>query len=383
MADVSGRAGHYRSAAGEHPSFVPRPLPPEPPLKFDDDILSILSRADRALGRLDGASEILPDPELLVFSYVRKEAVLSSQIEGTEASLMDLFEFETRALGPKHPKDVAEVVNYISALKFGLERIRKGAPISLGLLRQIHFRLLKDVRGGERKPGQFRTDQNWIGPPGCSISDALFIPPAVPDMRSALADLERFIGGKSKLPPLIKVGLIHAQFETVHPFLDGNGRMGRLLITFLLTGEGHIRRPLLYLSHFFKRFRGKYYDSLQAVRDSGDWEGWIKFFLQGVSNVSTDAFGKSMKIIALREKHRHAVIEDMRSRGGGASALLDALFTRPIIDVKVVQEITGLTHVAAGEIVSRFENLGILEEVTGRHRNRVYHFADYLKLLEA
>jgi Fic family protein len=296
---------------------------------------------------------------------------------------MDLFEFETRKTKQERPKDVAEVVNYIAALKHGLERIRRGTPISLQLLKEIHLRLLKGVRGGEKRPGEFRAVQNWVGPPGCEISEALFVPPAVPDMKLALADLVRFINVESKIPPLVRVGLVHAQFETIHPFLDGNGRMGRLLITFMLAGEGHIRRPLLYLSYFFKRYRAKYYDSLQAVRDSGDWEGWIRFFLQGVSNVSADALDRSMKIIALREKHRKAVMTELRSRGGGASLLLDAIFTMPVLGVKQVKEITGQTHVAAGGLVSRFEDLGILKEVTGNRRNRVYHYEDYLKLLEA
>jgi Fic family protein len=345
-------------------------------------MLSVLSRADLALGRLDGASEILPNPELFVFSYVRREAVLSSQIEGTEASLMDILEFEAKTLRPKHPKDVGEVVNYVAALNFGIHRTRGGSPISLPLLKQIHGRLLKGVRGAERRPGRFRSVQNWIGPPGCTISDAIYIPPAVPDMNKALRDLEGFIGSKSPLPPLIKVGLVHSQFETIHPFLDGNGRMGRLLITLLLTGEGHIRRPLLYLSHFFKRYRSKYYDSLQAVRDSGDWEGWLKFFLQGVSNVSKDALERSIRITALREKHRQAVMNDVQSRGGTALVLLDALFTRPVVDVRQVRGITGLSHVAAGGLVSRLEAIGVLKEVTGHRRNRVFHYTEYLKLLE-
>jgi Fic family protein len=239
-------------------------------VRVDQELWTLLSQADRALGRLDGSTEILPNPELFVFMYVRKEAVLSSQIEGTQASLMDVLEFEQQALEPGHPQDVEEVVNYIAAMKHGLGLLRE-LPVTLRLIREIHAQLLVGVRGSERTPGEFRRSQNWIGPAGCTLQTAQFVPPPPAEMQDALTALERFLHDPEPMPVLLKVGLAHAQLETIHPFLDGNGRVGRLLITFLLCEREVLRRPLLYLSYYFKRHRTEYYDRLQAIRERGDW----------------------------------------------------------------------------------------------------------------
>ncbi len=285
VANSKDRAGQYIQQPTGYKAFIPSDLPPNPSVGMDPEMWDLLSRADRALGRLDGSTEILPNPDLFVFMYVRKEAVLSSQIEGTQASLMDVLEFEAQAMDSGKPSDVEEVVNYVGAMNHGLQRLQE-LPLSLRLIREIHEKLLANVRGGERNPGEFRSRQNWIGPPGCKLSEAFFVPPPPVEMMRALGELEKFLHDESPMPFLIKVGLAHAQFETIHPFLDGNGRVGRLLITFLLCEKGILKRPLLYLSWYFKKNRGEYYDKLQSVRDRGDWESWLKFFLKGVEQVA-------------------------------------------------------------------------------------------------
>jgi Fic family protein len=302
MAFSKNRAGSYKTQKQGYKTFIPRPLPPKPPLELDNQTLKLLSMVDQALGRLDGVAEVLPNPDLFVMMYVKKEAVLSSQIEGTQASLLDVLEFEAKALDPQKPSDVKEVVNYIKAINYGLEQIKEGKNISISLIKKIHYYLLEGIRGGEREPGKIRNVQNWIGPPGSDISDALFIPPSEKDMKIALLDLEKFIKKEKDLPPLIKAGLVHSQFETIHPFLDGNGRIGRLLITLLLTESKHLSRPLLYLSYYFKQNRIEYYDKLQAVRDKGEWEVWLSFFLEGMYNASKEAIETSMRILDLRKE---------------------------------------------------------------------------------
>lgn len=275
----------------------------------------MLSQADRALGRLDGATDALPNPELFVSMYVRKEAVLSSQIEGTQASLIDVLEFESQALEPNNPKEVGEVVNYISAINYGLERL-KSLPISLRLIREIHNELMKGVRGAERNPGEFRRTQNWIGASGCSLAEAAYVPPPPHQMLQSLDNLEKFLHSSQPLPTLIKVGLAHAQFETIHPFLDGNGRTGRLLITFLLCEQNILQRPLLYISYYFKKYRSEYYSHLQAIRDTGNWEGWLKFFLLGVYETAQEATSTARQIVSLKEEHRQLALNEMGRRSG-------------------------------------------------------------------
>lgn len=284
----SKRAGYAMKTLRGYSAFMPAKLPPEPPVAVDTEMQKLLSLADRKLGRLDGITEILPNPELFVAMYVKKEAVLSAQIEGTQASLVDVLNVPGDEREENSPAGVKDVVNYVNAMQWGLHQLET-LPLSLRLIKGIHKVLLKDVRGSEKEPGEFRRSQNWIGAPGCTLETAVFVPPDVHEMEQAMGDLKLFIHEDDDIPALIKIALIHAQFETIHPFLDGNGRMGRLLITFWLCERKILSQPLLYLSYYFKQNRTEYYDRLMDVRTKGDWEGWVKFFLRGVANVSDEA----------------------------------------------------------------------------------------------
>lgn len=374
------RAGQYIQQPGEYKAFIPKNLPPEPPIRMDQEMWTLLSQADRALGRLDGSSEMLPNPDLFVLMYVRKEAVLSSQIEGTQASLMDLLEYEAKALETGRPQDVDEIVNYVDAMNYGLERLKE-LPLSLRLLCEIHARLLADVRGSERNPGDFRRSQNWIGSPGTDgLANAHFVPPPPHVMQESLDNLEKFFYDEKPVPLLIKVGLIHAQFETIHPFLDGNGRIGRLLITFLLCEKKILQRPLLYLSYYFKKYRSEYYDRLQTIRDKGDWEGWLKFFLRGVYEVAREATETARRIVNLRESHRDIITTKLRQRAANGLVLLELLYFNPIISVDFVMEATNLTFPNANALVKQFCDVGLLSEITGQKRNRRFSYYPYLNL---
>jgi Fic family protein len=374
---ISTRAGQYVAQIAGYKAFIPNPLPPTPEIIMDAEMWHLLSQADRALGRLDGATDALPNPDLFVFMYVRKEAVLSSQIEGTQASLIDVLEFESQALEPENPQEVAEVVNYIAAINYGLERL-KSLPVSLRLIREIHKQLMQGVRGAERDPGEFRQTQNWIGAGGCLLSEATYVPPPPHEMLQSLDNLEKFLHSPQPIPTLIKVGLAHSQFETIHPFLDGNGRTGRLLITFLLCEQNILQRPLLYISHYFKKYRSEYYDRLQAVRDSGNWESWLKFFLRGVYEVAQEAAATARKIVNLKEEHRQLVLNAMGRRSGNAIALLESLYFRPIFTVEHVEEITNLSYPNANSLIKALSDIGLLEEITGQKRNRAFSYAPYL-----
>jgi Fic family protein len=373
------RAGRYVRQPAGYRAFLPVPLPPHPRVNMDD-LWHLVSQADRALGRLDGSTESLPNPDLFVFMYVRKEAVLSSQIEGTQASLIDVLEFEADALTPGHPQDVEEVVNYVAAMNHGLKRL-KTLPLSLRLIREIHRKLLAGVRGSERDPGEFRRSQNWIGPQGCNLQTATFVPPPPSELLHAMGALEKFLHDETPMPILVKVGLAHAQFETIHPFLDGNGRVGRLLITFLLCEKGVLQRPLLYLSHYFKQHRQEYYDRLQSIRDDGAWEAWLRFFLRGVFEVSQEATATAREIVNLRESHRRLIQETFRRGGGNALKLLETLYASPIVSVHHVGRTIGLADANANHLVAQFEELGLLTETTGRRRNRRFAYQSYLDLL--
>ena len=377
--EASERGGSYQRQPGGHRAFIPAALPPEPPVAIDDALQDLLSRADRALGRLDGSIQTLPHPDLFVAMYVRKEAVLSSQIEGTQSSLHDLLAAEARILSADAPADVDEIVNYVAAMNHGLGRLEE-IPVSVRLLRELHERLLRGVRGQHLTPGEFRRTQNWIGPLGCDIHEATFVPPPPGSVPDAIADLERFLHAESRLPLLVRIGLAHAQFETIHPFLDGNGRLGRLLITFLLCEKDVLQKPVLYLSWYFKRHRDRYYDALQAVRDAGDWEGWLEFFLQGVFEVSQQATQTARRIQELRETHRQQVIDAFGRSAGNGQRVLDYLFEHPIVAVKDVQGLTGTTYPAANALVGQFEANGILQEATGRKRNRRFRYDEYIRL---
>lgn len=377
--DNTPRAGQYIEQIEGYKAFIPNPLPPTPEIIMDQGMWNLLSQADRALGRLDGATDALPNPELFVFMYVRKEAVLSSQIEGTQASLIDVLEFESQALEPNNPKEVGEVVNYISAINYGLERL-KSLPISLRLIREIHNELMKGVRGAERNPGEFRRTQNWIGSSGCSLSEAAYVPPPPHQMIQSLDNLEKFLHSSQPLPTLIKVGLAHAQFETIHPFLDGNGRTGRLLITFLLCEQNILQRPLLYISYYFKKYRSEYYSHLQAIRDTGNWEGWLKFFLLGVYETAQEATSTARQIVSLKEEHRQLALEKMGRRSGNAIALLESLYYRPIFTVENAVEVTNLSYTNANALVKDLISIGLLEEITGQKRNRAFSYEPYLSV---
>lgn len=375
----SNRSGHYVKQLEGYQAFVPKNLPPHPGIVIDDEMWELLSRADRALGRLDGSTETLPDPDLFVFMYARKEAVLSSQIEGTQASLMDVLEFEAEALKPGRPQDTAEVMNYVNAMNHGLERL-KGLPVSLRLICEIYEKLMAGVRGGERTPGEFRRSQNWIGPAGCTLSDARYVPPPPHEMQRSLDNLEKFLHDGRPMPALLKVGLAHAQFETIHPFLDGNGRVGRLLITFLLCEREILARPLLYLSYFFKQNRSEYYDRLQATRDRGDWEGWLKFFLRGVYRVAQKATSTARQIVTLREEHREMITREMGRSAGKALSLLETLYHGPVISVNDAAKATGLAYSSANTLVNRFTSLGLLKNLLERRRDRVFLYESYVAL---
>ena len=373
------RAGRYITQATGYRAFLPSPLPPAPPVEVTGELQERLSRADRVLGRLDGSIQTLPNPDLFVYMYVRKEAVLSSQIEGTQSSLHDLLRAEARILTPTRPNDVDEVVNYIRSMNHGLKRLPE-LPVSVRLIREIHTELLRGVRGAHLTPGELRTSQNWIGPAGCTLNEAVFVPPPPHQLAQNMSELERFIHADTALPLLIKIGLVHAQFETIHPFLDGNGRVGRLLITFLLCEQGVLQKPVLYLSHFFKQHRQRYYAELQSVRDAGTWERWLVFFLDGIAEVSGQATETARRILALREEHRHAITDGFGRTAGNGHRVLEHLYERPIVSVGDVQELTGTTYPAANKLVARMFDCGILQEITGQTRNRAFMYQSYVDL---
>lgn len=374
-------AGRYLQQPTGYRAFIPAPLPPDPPLDLSGPLRERLSEADYALGRLDGAVLTLPNPDLFVFMYVRKEAVLSSQIEGTQSSLQNLLAAEAQLFDPDTPRDVNEVANYVRAMNHGLARLAD-LPVSVRLIREIHAELMQGVRGGRLAPGELRTSQNWIGPGGCTLADATFVPPPPHEVPGALSDLERFLHDGAGLPPLIQVGLAHAQFETIHPFLDGNGRVGRLLITFLLTEKRLLSKPVLYLSHYFKQHRSEYYERLQAVRDAGDWEGWLGFFLEGVVSVSREAAQTAAAILRMREEFRARITERLGRAAANGQRVMDRLFDHPIVNVATVREWLDLTPAGANQIVSRLEGIGLLREITGYARNRRFVFEPYLRLFD-
>jgi Fic family protein len=372
------RSGEFTVQPGGHQAFIPKPLPPTPALEIDAEMQALLSKADRALGRLDGSIRTLPNPDLFIFMYVRKEAVLSSQIEGTQSSLNDILEVEAEIFDSEHPRDVDEVLNYVRAMNYGLERLAE-LPLSNRLIREIHNVLLNGVRGGNAQPGELRKIQNWIGPQGCTLKEATFVPPPPQQLEEILAQFERFLHDES-LPALLQIGMAHAQFETIHPFLDGNGRVGRLLIAFMLYQREILETPVLYISHYFKKNRQQYYEQLQAVRENGSWEVWLKFFLQGIYEVSQEATETSRKIVDLREAHRRLIAEHFGRVAGNAMQVLETLYQRPFIKV---QDIIGLTHVsypAANQLMNKFVDHGLLTEVTGQARNRQFRYGPYIDL---
>lgn len=375
----SHRSGKYIRQPTGYSAFIPEPLPPNPSIEISNALQVLLSQADRALGRLDGSIQTLPNPDLFVFMYVRKEAVLSSQIEGTQSSLQDVLAAEAKVLSPDRPQDVGEVVNYVSAMNHGLASLER-LPISVRLFKEIHEKLLAGVRGSHLTPGEIRTSQNWIGSGSCTLNEATFVPPPPTEVSRCLSELEQFIHAESDLPLLVKIGLAHAQFETIHPFLDGNGRIGRLLITFLLCEREVLLKPVLYLSYYFKQHRSEYYDRLQAIRDNGDWEGWLSFFLRGVIDVSKQATETARRILELRETHRQEITDALPRTAANGHRLLEYLFEKPIVSVNDVQQLIGTAYPAANDLVTRFNDLGILREFTGQVRNRKFNYQSFVEL---
>jgi Fic family protein len=378
---ANSRRGHHIVIAtgGERVrAFVPPPLPPRPAVDMER-LYARLDRANRALGRLDGVTSILPDTPLFLYMYVRKEALLSSQIEGTQSSLSDLLLFESHQAPGAPLDDVQEVSNYVRAMNHGLNRLREGFPLSLRLIREIHDVLLARGRGADKQPGAFRRSQNWIG--GTRPGNAIYVPPPPDRVQELMSDLERFIHSETpNIPILIKAGMVHVQFETIHPFLDGNGRVGRLLITLLLCASGTLKEPLLYLSLFLKTHRAAYYDFLQRVRHEGDWEHWLEFFLEGIEETSIQAADAAREILELFGTD-HRRIEDLGRPAASALRLHKLLQAKPIISVPAAAKQLGLSAPTARKSAEHLEALGILREVTGRRRGRVFAYDSYLRIL--
>ncbi len=380
------KAGEYitRSVAGEgYQAYLPAPLPPDPPLALDTKLLQHMDEANRALGQLDGISQVWPNSShflnQLLYQYVRKEAVLSSQIEGARSSLSDLLLYELEEKPGVALDDVQEVSSYVHALTHGLTRLRQGFPLSLRLLREIHGILLAQGRGADKTPGEFRRSQNWLG--GTRPGNAVFVPPPPDRLMDCLDPFEHFLHDEPEpMPSLIKVALSHVQFETIHPFLDGNGRLGRMLITLLLCHDKVLSEPLLYLSLFFKVHRQEYYDRLQQVRLDGDWEGWLRFFLAGVKLTATEATDTAQKILVLFGRDRQR-IQELGKISGTALRVHGLLQQRPILSIAVACKALHLTHPAVNKSLRRLEDMKIVREITGRKRNRLYSYEAYMNIL--
>jgi Fic family protein len=377
-----GPSGRYETTtiAGEQlRAFVPRPLPPDPPLDLSGGRQRLLERATLALGRLDSMTLLLPDPDLFLYAYVRREAVLSSQIEGTQSSLAQLLLFELDEAPGVPLDDVAEVSNYVAALSHGLDRLQAGFPLSNRLIREMHARLLSQGRASESSPGEFRRTQNWIG--GTRPGNAQFIPPPPRHADDCMADLERFLHeAETPYPALVKAALAHVQFETIHPFLDGNGRIGRLLIAFVLHHDGILSRPLLYLSLYLKQHRAEYYRLLDKVRLEGDWEAWLDFFLEGVEQTATGAVETARRLVALFEEDRQRV-QTLGRITATTLRVFGALCQRPLVTLNHVSERTGLSFPSAAKGMNALVGLGIARELTGQRRNRIFAYDRYLSIL--
>ena len=380
------KVGEYvtQTVAGEScKAYLPAPLPPDPPLALNTDLLQRMDQANRALGRLDGISQVWPNSghflNQLLYQYVRKEAVLSSQIEGTQSSLSDLLLYELDETPGVPLDDVQEVSSYVAALTHGLTRLHEGFPLSLRLLREIHGILLAKGRGANKTPGEFRRSQNWLG--GTRPGNAVFVPPPPERLMDCLDPFEHFLHDEPEpMPSLIKAALVHVQFETIHPFLDGNGRLGRMLITLLLCHDKVLSEPSLYLSLYFKVHRPEYYDHLQRVRIEGDWEGWLRFFLSGVTETATEATDAAQKLWALFDQDRRR-IQEQGKIAATALRVHDLLQQRPIISIKAACKALELTHPAVNKSLRKLEQMNIVQEITGRQRNRLYLYESYMNIL--
>ena len=345
-----------------------------------DDLQTLVEKASQSLGRLDGLATVLPDTQLFLYMYVRKEAVLSSQIEGTQSSLSDLLLYESEAAAGVPLDDVQEVSNYVAAMNYGLERLRGGFPMSMRLIREIHEVLMSGARGGTKAPGEFRRTQNWVG--GTRPGNATYVPPPPDRVVTCMSELEKYLHDKEdKLPLLIRAGLVHHQFETVHPFLDGNGRLGRLLITLLLCTEGVLSEPILYLSLYFKTHRSEYYAQLQRVRETGDWESWLQFFLMGVHDIALQATDAAREILGMIQSDRAKITEIGRG-AGSALQIHQYLEKKPLAVIPEIVRVLGLSAPTVTAALQNLERIGIVREVTGKQRGRIFVYDEYLKILE-
>ncbi|MBU6484492.1 MAG: Fic family protein [Betaproteobacteria bacterium] len=377
---VTGRFVTVSTTGERVRAYVPAPLPPDPPLALENADVDLLERANRALGRLDGLASLLPDSRLFLYQYVRKEALLSSQIEGTQSSLSDLLLFEDDQAPGVPLDDVREVSNYVAAMEHGLGRLRGGFPLSLRLVREIHGVLLRKGRGAAKAPGEFRTTQNWIA--GSRPGNALFVPPPPERVLDCMGSWEKFLhDDPAPTPTLVKAALAHVQFETVHPFLDGNGRLGRLVITLLLCVERALAQPLLYLSLYFKTHRAEYYDWLQRVRIEGDWEGWLRFFLTGVLETADQATAAAKQLLALFEADRKRIAA-LRRAAASPLRIHELLQRRPLVSARRASEELGLTVPTVNAALESLVRLGIVRETTGKQRGRVFAYDGYLKVLQ-
>jgi Fic family protein len=379
--ELNQRLGRYVVKTYEKETvraFVPPALPPAPPLRLDG-LQQILEQANQAVGRLDGLASILPDLSLFIYTYVRKEAVLSSQIEGTQSSLSDLLMFENDEVPGVPIQDVQEVSNYVAAMNHGLQRLRSGFPLSLRLICEVHDVLLSKGRGREKQPGEFRRSQNWIG--GTRPGNAPFVPPPPDLVLDCMSSLELFLHeDRPDLPLLIKAGLVHVQFETIHPFLDGNGRLGRLLITFLLCAQNVIREPILYLSLYFKTHRTAYYDLLDRVRAKGDWEAWLDFFLTGIKDTAEQAASAARRIVVLLEDDRRR-IEALGRPAASVLRVFQHMQRNPIVSIPATAQKIGISAPTVAKSLEHMRQLGILREITGRERHRLFVYEPYLAIL--
>lgn len=372
------RSGKYINQLKGYKAFIPTPLPPEPAIAMETPLIKLHEQAMLVLARLDGLAFMLPNIDLFIAMYVKKEALLSTQIEGTQASLTDLFDFE-QGMSVENINDVEEVVNYIKALYYGLNRL-KTLPMGTRLIREVHEILLQDARGKHKTPGEFKRSQNWIGPASGSFKDAIFMPPPPEEAMQAMSDLEKYMHEASVYPELINCALVHYQFETIHPFLDGNGRVGRLLITLYLCWKGVTEKPLLYVSYYLKKHRQEYFDRLMMVRNSGNYEQWVEFFLKAVIAASESAIDNTKKILAL-QAHDQALLLEKKISSPLAVALLSKLFYTPVISVADVEKLFDISYPTASHLINQFESVGILKEISGKKRAKRFLYVRYIEIL--
>ena len=373
------RAGTYvDNLTGEatYQSFKPNPLPPMPGIEMDEEVVKLLVDANKQLAKFDTASQLISNADLFISMYVRKEALISSQIEGTQCTLDDVLDPEVEA---NANLDVSDVINYVKATQYALKRLER-LPLCCRLIREIHEVLMENVRGQDKTPGEFRHSQNWIGPANCSLKDARYIPPNVEDMQNAMSDLEKYINKNTDYDPLIRVALIHYQFETIHPFLDGNGRIGRLLILLYLMEQGLLAKPVIYISYFLKKNQVEYYDRISEVRRSGNFEQWIRFFLEAVSKAASDSLASISKLSNLHDKNLEKLPKTSRSKDN-LRAVFDYIEQYPIIDIKRTAKELEISYNTVATAVKKLVELGILQETTNAARNRVFAYEEYLEIL--